>query len=116
MFKEWKGDGYGQLVQDMIGYANYVDEQRREISDGDVGQTPSPVNFESGPGNLPLLPPEAKGVKGVEVSKNAQEIIRAYYLRHYRKHNHIRLTITVMICVLQTWPPDVRVPELLGQS
>jgi len=67
----------------MIGYANYVDQQRRD--EADVKPKPVPINFESGPGNLPLLPPEVKGVKGMEIAKNAREIIRAYFLRHYRK-------------------------------
>ena len=66
----------------MIGYANYVDQQRKETISPD--DAPSAVNFENGPGNLPLLPPEAKGVRGTEIAKNAQEIIRSYFLRHYR--------------------------------
>jgi hypothetical protein len=68
----------------MIGYANYVDKQRKEEADP---ESPSePVNFEHGPGGLPLLPAvEVKGVRGMEISKHAQEIIRAYFLRHYRE-------------------------------
>jgi len=67
----------------MIRYANYVDQQWRD--EADVKPEPVLINFESGPGNLPLLPPEVKGVKGMEIAKNAREIIHAYFLRHYRK-------------------------------
>ena len=69
----------------MIGYANYVDKQRKDESDEGASSTPEPINFEKGPGGLPLLPSEVKGVRGMEVAKNAKEIIRAYFLRHYRK-------------------------------
>jgi hypothetical protein len=82
-FKEWNGQGYARIIQDMIGYANYVDQQRKDGASLD--SEPVPVNFERGPGNLPLLPPEVKGVRGMEIAKNAQEIIRAYFLKHYRK-------------------------------
>jgi hypothetical protein len=82
-FKEWNEKGYGRLVEEMIGYANYVHEQRNE--DPESSQPAAPINFDSGPGSLPLLPPENKGIRGSEVAKHAQEIIRAYFLRHYRK-------------------------------
>ena len=66
----------------MIGYANYVDQERKETSNSDG--IPIAINFESGPRGLPMLPAELKGVRGMEIAKNAQEIIRAYFLRHYR--------------------------------
>ena len=83
-FKEWNRDGYSWIVQDMIGYANYVDKQRKEDVEGDTSTIPEPVTFEKGSGGLPLLPLEVKGVRGSEIAKHAQEIIRAYFLRHYR--------------------------------
>ena len=95
-FKEWKGEAYGQLVQDMIGYANYVDEQRKDNQNGESDPSPSPVILERGEGNLPILPPETKGVKGTEVAKHAQEIIRAYFLRHYRKKLYFPFTPMVV--------------------
>jgi hypothetical protein len=67
----------------MIGYANYVDEQRKE--GGDAEPSPAPINFDKGAGGLPLLPSVVKGTRGVEVAKQAKEIIRAYFLRHYRE-------------------------------
>lgn len=68
----------------MIGYANYVDQERTESSSS-PDPIPAPVNFERGPRGLPLLPAEVKGVRGMEIAKNAQEIIRSYFLRHYRE-------------------------------
>jgi len=67
----------------MIGYANYVDQQWKEETDREP--EPAVVNFERGLGDLPLLPMEVKGVRGIEITKNAREIIRAYFLRHYHK-------------------------------
>jgi hypothetical protein len=69
----------------MIGYANYVDSQRKMEADADSSTPPEPFNFENGPGGLPLLPLEIKGVRGLETAKHAQDIIRSYFLRHYRK-------------------------------
>lgn len=83
-FKEWNKDGYSRIVQDMIGYANYVDKQRKEDAEGDSSTIPEPVIFEKGAGGLPLLPAEVKGARGAEIAKHAQEIIRGYFLRHYR--------------------------------
>jgi hypothetical protein len=78
-FKEWNVLGYGRIIQDMIGYANYVDKQRKEEAEEDPTISP-PINFENRPGGLPLLPLEFKGVRGSEIAKHAQEIIRAYFL------------------------------------
>jgi hypothetical protein len=58
----------------MIGYANYVDMQRKE--DGTDNPEPAPVNFVNGPGDLPLLPPEEKEVKGMEIAKNAHKYFK----------------------------------------
>jgi uncharacterized short protein YbdD (DUF466 family) len=45
-FKEWNSQGYGRIVQEMIGYDNYVDKQRKEEVDP---ESPSElVNFENG--------------------------------------------------------------------
>jgi hypothetical protein len=60
-----------------------VEEQRKETDDG--AAIPAPVNFEPGPGLLPLLPVPVKGPRGTELAKQAQEIVRAYFTRHYRK-------------------------------
>jgi len=80
----------------MIGYANYVDQERQETGD-DPRPCPDPVNFVKGPGNLPLLPPESKGVRGTEVAQQAKEVIRAYFLRHYRRSN-LSLVMFKYIC------------------
>jgi hypothetical protein len=69
----------------MIGYANYVDKQRKDDPELDSDSPSEPVTFEQGPGGLPLLPAEAKGIRGSETAKGAQEVIRAYFSRHYRK-------------------------------
>jgi len=79
-FKEWNQQGYSRIVQDMIGYANYVDSQRKTEADPDASTTPEPFTFENGPGGLPLLPMEVKGVRGSETAKHAQDIIRSYFL------------------------------------
>ena len=84
-FKEWNTKGYGRLVEDVIGYAQYVDQERTKESEDVSQETSGFVNYENGPGMLPLLLKELKGVRGVEVAKHANEIIRAYFLRHYRK-------------------------------
>jgi hypothetical protein len=68
----------------MIGYANYVDAERKS-AEGSPRETPAPVNFEKGPGDLPVLPAALKGARGVELAKQAQEIVRSYFLRHYRR-------------------------------
>jgi hypothetical protein len=82
-FNQWNTQGYRRIVEDMIGYATYVENERKQEADPD--SPPEPVIFESGPGGLPLLPSEVKGVRGLEIAKHAQEIIRAYFLRHYRE-------------------------------
>jgi uncharacterized short protein YbdD (DUF466 family) len=119
-FKEWKGEGYSQIVQDMIGYANYVDKQRKKNPNPDSDSAPAPVMFETGPGKLLLLPPEAKGVKGIEIAKNAQEIICAYFLRHYCKILHIKLAttvVTVLFAELATGCNTVRTPwAVIGED
>ena len=93
-FKEWNAQGYSRIVQDMIGYANYVDKQRREECVMDPEALPEVINFEKGPGGLLLLPLEVKGLRGLETAKHAREIIRAFFLRHYRRF-HIRSRLTV---------------------
>jgi hypothetical protein len=68
----------------MIGYANYVGDERKG-TESTAREPTAPVNFEKGPGELPLLPAALKGARGVELAKQAQEIVRSYFLRHYRK-------------------------------
>jgi hypothetical protein len=82
-FKEWSNTKYSRLIEDVIGYANYVNEEWKDKSEE---ITPSPeVTLNVGPAQLPLLPPAVKGPRGWEVSQRAQEIIRAYFTKHYRK-------------------------------
>lgn len=70
-------------MEDLIGYADYVNAERK--GDGDCDAKPAPVTLIAGDGLLPLLPPPINGVRGTETAKQAQEIIRAYFLRHYRE-------------------------------
>jgi hypothetical protein len=83
--KEWNPKGYQRIVEDLIGYADYVTTERQV--EGDPEPRPAPVTLNSGEGLLPLLPPPVNGVRGTEIAKHAQEIIRAYFLRHYRESN-----------------------------
>jgi len=69
----------------MISYSNYVDQERKNKGEDTEAPPLTSVVFEKGPGNLPLLPPEVKGVRGMEVAQQAKEIIRTYFLCHYRK-------------------------------
>ena len=82
-FKEWNVKGYSRLVEDIIGYAQYVDTERNEKAEEDTGA--DKISFADGPGMLPLIPTEAKGVRGLEPAKHTQEVIRSYFSRHYRK-------------------------------
>lgn len=84
-FKEWNPQGYNRLVEDIIGYANYVKQQK--MADPEPMAEPSPVAvvLDSGPGKLPLIPPLAQGVRSAEVAKHAKDIIWAYFTRHYRE-------------------------------
>ena len=87
-FKEWNAKGYARLIEDIIGYAQYVDQETKESSTDETGFGPESnqfTNFEVGPGMLPLLPKELKGVRGGEVAKHATEVIRSYFTRHYHK-------------------------------
>ena len=83
-FKEWNEKGYARLVEDLIGYAQYVDQERNAKADEDLSAADK-INFENGPGMLPLIPMEVKGIRGGEVAKHANEVIRSYFSRHYRK-------------------------------
>ena len=82
----------------MIDYANYVREQRSEEAGQPSETSMEPVMFEAGPGDLPLFPPPVYGVRSEETAKTAKDIIRAYFLRHYRRfqaqyHRRINLII-----------------------
>lgn len=113
-FKEWNSDGYDRLIQDVIGYANYVDKERKEDAEpNSASNAPDPVNFLKGPGGLPLLPLEVKGVRGSELAKHAREIIRAYFLRHYRRIISSYI-FTTLINVEQSLPLGQKPPVPLG--
>ena len=81
--REWNSKGYERIIEDLIGYADYVDAERKDM--GEVAPKPTPITLNTGPGMLPLLPPPSKGVRGSETAKQGQEIVRAYFLRHYRE-------------------------------
>ena len=70
-FRDWNEKGYQRIVADMMGYAQYVQKQKNEDGTQDADQD-KPLNYESGPGMLPLLPGETKGVKGQRDSKGCQ--------------------------------------------
>ena len=77
----------------MIDYANYVKEQKTEDPASSTPNPPAPILFQAGEGDLPLLPPPVQGVRSEEIAKLAKEIIRAYFLKHYRKsHKNFILT------------------------
>ena len=71
-------------MEQIISYANYVKEQRSEEQKEEEETAPAPVLFEAGPGDLPLLPAPVHGVRSAEIASHAKEVIRAYFLRHYR--------------------------------
>jgi len=71
-------------MEQLINYANYVKEQRNEEQiEQDV--KPEPILFKAGPGDLPLLPAPVYGARSTEIARHAKEVVRAYFLRHYRK-------------------------------
>jgi hypothetical protein len=78
------------MMNHIVNYANYVAQQREEEQNVDATDSVEPINFERGPGMLPLLPGAVNGVRGIEVGKQAQEILRAYFLRHYRQYFLLR--------------------------
>jgi len=69
-------------MEQIIGYANYVRDQRNEEPEQDDAGV-APIVFEAGPGDLPLLPAPVHGVRSAEIAKHARLVIRAYFLRHY---------------------------------
>jgi len=73
-------------MEHIINYANYVKEQRTEEKKEEV-KAPAAVLFTSGPGDLPLLPDPVHGARSTEIARHAKEVIRAYFLRHYREFN-----------------------------
>jgi hypothetical protein len=86
-FREWSGSKYVGFMEEMIGYANYVKDQRSEEGKSEKAESP-PVIFTAGPGELPLLPAPVPGARSMEIARHAKEIVRAYFLRHYRKVPH----------------------------
>jgi hypothetical protein len=83
-FRDWSGPKYALFMEQIISYANYVKDQRSEEQKEEEEAAPAPVLFEAGPGNLPLLPAPVHGVRSAEIASHAKEVIRAYFLRHYR--------------------------------
>ena len=83
-FKEWNEKGYQRIVEDMMGYAKYVNAERTSAES--VPVVPTPITFDTGLGMLPMLSPATKGARGVEITKQAQDIVRAYFNRHYREY------------------------------
>jgi hypothetical protein len=81
-FKEWKEKGHDRIVADMMGYAQYVQSHQNEEDECKV-ESDAALSYINGPGMLPLLPTEVKGVRGVEVAKSGRDIIRSYFQRHY---------------------------------
>jgi hypothetical protein len=79
-------------MEQIIGYANYVKEQRNtEQKEEEV--TVAPVLFSAGPGDLPLLPALVHGARSTEIARHAKEIIRSYFLRHYHKFHTYSSTL-----------------------
>lgn len=87
-FRDWAGPKYTVFMEQIINYANYVKDQRSEEKKEEE-VVPAPVLFNSGPGGLPLLPAPVHGARSTEIAKHAQEVIRAYFLRHYREFHLI---------------------------
>ena len=85
-FRDWSGPKYAAFMEHIINYANYVKEQRSEERKEEE-QEPAPILFTSGPGDLPLLPGPVHGARSMEIARHAKEVIRAYFLRHYRELN-----------------------------
>jgi hypothetical protein len=113
-FSEWSGVKYLPIIQHIVGYANYVDQQRKEESEPEMDDM-EPINFDSGPGMLPLLPEAVHGVRGIEVGKDAQEIIRAYFLCHYRKPWAYRPSLhSLMMCFPRTCDRHGDIQDALG--
>lgn len=81
-FKKFNAQGYNRLVDDVIGYANYVKQQKMAAPEVKAEEGSAPVVLECGAGQLPLIPSMVHRVCGAEVAKQAKEIIRAYFLRH----------------------------------
>jgi hypothetical protein len=96
-FRDWSGPKYTAFLEPIINYANYVKDQRNEEEEKEE-VSPAPVLFNAGPGGLPLLPAPVHGARSMETAKHAKEIIRAYFLRHYRKF-HIIQTIWRLLII-----------------
>jgi hypothetical protein len=90
-FWEWSGPKYMGLMEMIIGYANYVKDQRSQEGKAEKAES-RPVIFTAGPGELPLLPAPVHGARSTEIARHAKEIVRAYFLRHYRKYHNDQLT------------------------
>jgi hypothetical protein len=84
-FRDWSGPKYSSFMEQIINYANYVKDQRNAEEQKDEDAIPAPVLFTAGPGDLPLLPAPVHGARSTEIARHVKEIIRAYFLRHYRE-------------------------------
>lgn len=82
-FREWNEKGYQRIVGDMMGYAEYIQQEKSNDGDGRRSEEETPMNYSNGPGMLPLLPKAVNGLKGREIAKHAKDIIRSYFQRHY---------------------------------
>ena len=76
-FKEWNEKRYQRIVEDMMGYAKYVNAERTSAES--VPVVPALITFDTGLGMLPMLSPATKGARGVEIAKQAQDIVQAYF-------------------------------------
>ena len=95
-----------------MGYAQYVQEQKN--GDNKVkNDKVTDLNYENGPGMLPLLPAEVKGIRGKEVAKGAKEIIRSFFQRHY-SGSLTGLLIHFSTFQFQLWPLVMRMQERRG--
>ena len=82
-FKEWNKDRWQHLIEDVIGYADYVEKVLND-KDESPGCKVSEIVLDVGEDQLPILPEAIKGVRGSETADVAKRIIRAYFTRHYR--------------------------------
>ena len=85
-FREFSPTAHDRFRHEIMEYAQYVKQHLQNVhyepTNPDEVDT-SPVILD-GPGGLPLLPSPVPGIRGEETAKRGKEIIRAYFLRHYR--------------------------------
>ena len=104
-FQEWNVKGYDRIVAETMGYAQYIQDHKKNEVGNDTLPINKPVSYKNGPDMLPVLPAEFKGVRGSEVAKSAKEIIRSYFQRHYcesRKHHQAHLVLISYVAMAST--------------